>query len=168
MLHMVAVTYESAGEILKVDLLKKATAHYFEVALFITLRWRCLLGCVRWFFWIFYSLDKFPKFVHSKAGCMVMENIQRNSALRTPVYNGQFRLSRRKLIYFFLKLVITKGYGVGAVLCVSFTWQTVKTPDQKIIRYSGFVKKKPGFKFNLGLALTGVRTTGPWLIRTSG
>ena len=37
MLHMVAVTYESAGEILKVDLLKEATAHYFEVALFITL-----------------------------------------------------------------------------------------------------------------------------------
>ena len=38
MLHMVAVTYESAGEILKVDLLKKATAHYFEVALFVRLR----------------------------------------------------------------------------------------------------------------------------------
>jgi len=34
---------------------------------------------------------------------------------------------------------------------------------EKIIRESAFdkKKKKPGLKFNLGLALTGVRTTGP-------
>ena len=35
---------------------------------------------------------------------------------------------------------------------------------KKIIRESAFdsKKKKPGLKFNLRLALTGVRTTGPW------
>ena len=35
---------------------------------------------------------------------------------------------------------------------------------EKIIRESAFDKKKtkPGLKFNPGLALTGVRTTGPW------
>ena len=35
---------------------------------------------------------------------------------------------------------------------------------EKIIRESAFdkKKKKPGLKFNQGLALTGVRTTGPW------
>ena len=34
---------------------------------------------------------------------------------------------------------------------------------EKIIQESAFDKrkKKPGLKFNLGLALTGVRTTGP-------
>ena len=37
---------------------------------------------------------------------------------------------------------------------------------EKIIRESAFdkKKKKPGLKFNLGLALTGVRTTGPRLL----
>ena len=37
---------------------------------------------------------------------------------------------------------------------------------EKIIRDSAFdkKKKKPGLKFNPGLALTGVRTTGPCLI----
>ena len=37
---------------------------------------------------------------------------------------------------------------------------------EKIIRESAFdkKKKKPGLKFNPGLALTGVRTTGPWSI----
>ena len=36
--------------------------------------------------------------------------------------------------------------------------------NEKIIRESTFDKKikKPGLKFNPGLALTGVRTTGPW------
>ena len=35
---------------------------------------------------------------------------------------------------------------------------------EKIIQESAFdkMKKKPGLKFNPGLALTGVRTTGPW------
>ena len=35
---------------------------------------------------------------------------------------------------------------------------------EKIIRESAFdkKKKKPGLKFNLGLALNRVRTTGPW------
>ena len=36
---------------------------------------------------------------------------------------------------------------------------------EKIIRESAFDKKKKilGLKFNLGLALTSIRTTGPWL-----
>jgi len=35
---------------------------------------------------------------------------------------------------------------------------------EKIIRESAYdkKKKKPGLKFNPGLVLTGVRTTGPW------
>ena len=38
---------------------------------------------------------------------------------------------------------------------------------EKVIRESTFdkKKKKPGLKFNPGLALTGVRTTGPKTIR---
>ena len=37
---------------------------------------------------------------------------------------------------------------------------------EEIIRESAFdrKKKKPGLKFNPGLALTGVRTTGPWYV----
>ena len=37
---------------------------------------------------------------------------------------------------------------------------------EKIIGESAFdkKKKKPGLKFNPGLALTGARTTGPWRI----
>ena len=39
---------------------------------------------------------------------------------------------------------------------------------EKIIRGSAFdkKKKKPGLKFNPGLALTRVRTTGPWSFAT--
>ena len=36
---------------------------------------------------------------------------------------------------------------------------------EKIIRERAFDKKKPGLKFNPGLALTGVRTTGPRMSR---
>jgi len=38
---------------------------------------------------------------------------------------------------------------------------------EKIIRESAFAKKKkkPGLKFNPRLVLSGVQTTGPWMIK---
>ena len=52
------------------------------------------------------------------------------------------------------------------VICTIWWLDTLKRKE-KIIRESAFdkKKKKPGLQFNSGLALTGVRTTGPWMFR---
>ena len=49
--------------------------------------------------------------------------------------------------------------------CLQFDDWILEKRIQKIIRESAFdnKKKKDGLKFNPGLVLTGVRTTGPWV-----